>query len=32
MLDREIAQVERLADRQEADDQEPVGLAGRWKK
>src|SRR5262249_20255376 len=28
MLDREIAHVERLADRQKADDQEPVSLAG----
>src|SRR5215467_411868 len=32
MLDGEIADIERLADRQEADDQEPVGLAGARKK
>src|SRR5215470_15520389 len=32
MLDREIAHVKRLADRQKADDQEPAGLPGGWNK
>src|SRR5262245_49240226 len=32
MLDREIAHIKRLTDREEADDQQPVGLAGARKE